>query len=89
MLLSSSDIDPASAVTSPSLTTSSGTPNSLRIRANMLRTSSKRSFGTPRKREAIIGRFWTMTPAELPPMASTRGSFDAARRIAKRIMSRW
>ncbi len=31
----------------------------------------------PRKSEATIGRLLTITPAELPPMASSRGSFSS------------
>ena len=40
---------------------------------------SKFSLGTPRKREAMRTRLLMMAPAELPPMASTRGMLAAAR----------
>ena len=43
----------------------------------------------PRKSDATIGRLSTMTPAELPPMASSRGIFDAASFSAARILPRW
>ena len=39
----------------------------------------------PRNSDATIGRLSTMTPAELPPMASRRGIFDIASVSASRI----
>jgi len=84
-LWSSSDMEPASAVTSPSLTIDSGTPNSCRRRWKSDRTSPYRSRGTARNREATRTVSFTYTPAELPPIASRRGRCAAAVSRAVRI----
>ena len=74
------DMEPASAVTSPSLITSNGTPHSLAMRGYSPPTlSSKISFGTARKREAMRARLLMTIPAALPPIASTLGKRAAAR----------
>ncbi len=76
--LSLRDIEPARAVTSPSLATWKGTPHFFaRSRKMFLARLLNTSRGTPRNREAIMGRLLMMTPAELPPMASTLGIFAA------------
>ena len=74
-----SDNAPASAVTSPSFITTTGTFHSLWMRLKMPAAFGKSFFGTARSSDATRISLSTMMPAELPPMASTRGRCAAAR----------
>mmetsp|Transcript_72484 Transcript_72484/g.155233 ORF Transcript_72484/g.155233 Transcript_72484/m.155233 type:complete len:215 (+) Transcript_72484:666-1310(+) len=85
-------IAPATAVTSPSLITLSGTsPNSLARFLNMGTTFSLyTSGGTLGKISHHVASLSAETvPVALPPMASTFGSLDAVSLSAVRIMSQW
>ena len=82
---------PARAVTSPSLATTMGTsPISLAARSKIVLTWLRISFsrGTLIKSEETIGALPMKTPAELTPMPSTRGIFDAAVRKASTISAK-